>query len=104
MFLSEGKRLSSPRALGYQCDEEAYRIMRSCWETLPQGRPSFQKLSVDIEEEEEEEAEAEAEEEAEVEAKEESYRGESAATTSSGATALSTLNAIATLVLLPALL
>ncbi|KAL5102719.1 hypothetical protein TcWFU_002157 [Taenia crassiceps] len=33
-----------------------------------------------------------------------SYRGESAATTSSGATALSTLNAIATLVLLPALL
>ncbi|KAL5102750.1 Tyrosine-protein kinase SPK-1 [Taenia crassiceps] len=50
VFLSEGKRLSSPRALGYQCDEEAYRIMRSCWETLPQGRPSFQKLSVDIEE------------------------------------------------------
>lgn len=35
--------------MGFACDDKIYSIMRSCWEVLPEARPSFQQLSAGIE-------------------------------------------------------
>ncbi|KAL5965362.1 Tyrosine-protein kinase SPK-1 [Taenia solium] len=48
-FLVEGRRLPSPQTFGFPCDSVVYSIMKSCWEMHPEERPSFQKLSADIE-------------------------------------------------------
>ncbi|CDS36559.1 tyrosine protein kinase Blk [Echinococcus multilocularis] len=48
-FLSEGGRLSSPQYHGCECEARVYCIMRSCWDSKPEQRPTFKKLKYEIE-------------------------------------------------------
>nr|CDS22461.1 tyrosine protein kinase Lyn [Echinococcus granulosus] len=48
-FLSEGGRLPSPQYHGCECEARVYCIMRSCWDSKPEQRPTFKKLKYEIE-------------------------------------------------------
>ncbi|CDS37862.1 tyrosine protein kinase Fgr [Echinococcus multilocularis] len=48
-LIEKGGQLQSPCQYGHTCDEEVYKIMKSCWNRQPEKRPTFREISQKIE-------------------------------------------------------